>query len=515
MEEGCEHAAVCLPEIGYVQQGAKVWIAFGDRKRLDESVLSPGANTQLVERMDQLELEERTLPNGATVKLPKGARWIVEGPAQRSDVKNANQRVYPRSLWERLIAKKDSYVQKCIAERGMIGHLEHPKDGRTDLKESAILTLSADLHEDGTVWSKFEILETPNGNILRELTAKGVRWGVSSRGNGTVDDSGTVSEADYVLKTWDAVAAPSTPGAYARLQGLNANESDHKNTDESAQGVLSVRARASLHALTTLVESDTDGLDRVRRRSLSNSLLRVIESLDRPTANELFNKGESWLVVQRAVERARELNAAAGESDRIDEAIDEALENGETNEEHAGLMHVVASLQEQIETSVQEVEDLRSRLQAAESESRELQTVHEETLEQFSKVREELTRTRSQRDLANELLAEAMARPDGDPRVTAKVDEMIADRSTLRDYRELLLEARDPQQVEELADKLAPQAPARDESPEPSFASRSSLPVGMQVESLDGTPSRRQSAPRSRGVELAEAITPGAQKSRT
>lgn len=517
MEEGCDHAAVCLPEIGYVQQGTKVWIAFGDRKRLDESVLAQGTNTQLVERMDQLELEERMLTNGATVKLPKGGKWIVEGPSQRSDVKNANQRVYPRKLWEKLIGKKDSYVQKCIAERAMIGHLEHPKDGRTDLKESAILTLSADLREDGTVWNKFEILETPNGRILQELTAKGVRWGVSSRGNGTVDDSGTVSEADYVLKTWDAVAAPSTPGAYARLQGLPEGATNPKNTDESAQGGLSVRASASLQALTTLVESDTDGLDRASRRALSNSILRVLESIDLPTASSILNKGEGWEVVMGAVERARELNAAAGESDSIDEAIDEALEHGETSEEHAGLMHVVESLQEQITASVEETEGLRSRLQAAESGSRELQSVHEETLEQLSKVREELARANAQRDLANELLAEATGRPDGNPRVTAKVDEMIAARPALGIYRELLCEARDPEQAEDVASRLVPHAPAKVETPTLEFARRPSLPAGLTVESLDGTPSRSGSdrTPKSRGAQLAEAVVSGSQNART
>jgi hypothetical protein len=516
MEEGCESAAVCLPEIGYVRQGNKLWIAFGAQKGLDESIRS--SNVEIVESMDKLELEERTLSNGATVKLPKGGKWIVEGPSQRSDVKNANHRVYPRKLWEKLIGKQDSYVQKCIAERAMIGHLEHPKDGRTDLKESAILTLSAELREDGTVWNKFEILETPNGRILQELTAKGVRWGVSSRGNGTVDDSGTVSESDYVLKTWDAVAAPSTPGAYARLQGLPEDEADPKNTDESAQGALSARATASLQALTTLVESDIDGLDRNGRRTLSNSILRVLESIDRPTAASLFNKGEAWEVVMRSVERARELNAAAGETDSIDEAIETALENGETSEEHAGLMHVVESLQEQIGSSITENTDLRSRLQAAESSARELQAVHEETLEQLSKVREELQRISAQRDLANELLAEASARPDGDPRVTAKVDELISEagRSALRDYREILCEARDPEQAEELAEKLVPRAPAKAEPPPtPAFARRSSLPAGMTVESLDGTPSRSgDRAPKSRAVQLAEAITPGAQKSR-
>lgn len=503
IEEGCESAAVFLPEFAYVRQGSKVWVAYGDRKRLDESVVNV-QDVQIVERIDDMELEERTLTTGAKVRLPKGGKWIVEGPAQRSDVKNANQRVYPRKLWEKLIADKKSYVQRAIAERAMIGHLEHPKDGRTDLNEAAIVTIDAALQEDGTVWNKFEILDTPKGNILQELTLKGVRWGVSSRGNGTVDDSGMVSESDYVLKTWDAVAAPSTPGAYAKLP--------EKNADESAQGALAVRATASLEALKILVESDSDGLDRGGRAKRADNLLRVVSSIDEVTAAEILSQGEGWAKVQRAVERVRELNTGVEVSDRIDEAIEQALDSGETSEARDGLLHVVESLQAQVEESVTESSTLRGRLEEAESASRALQTVHEEALEQLSQAREELTRIRAQHDLTCELLAEATARPDGDRRADAMVDEMLADRPALKPYRDVLCEAARVGQAEELAERLDPQVRAPSATPtERVLANRTSLPVGL-VESLDAPPSRRTSVPVSEGARLAGLALAGTQK---
>lgn len=504
IEEGCQGAAVFLPEFAYVRQGSKVWIAYGDRKRLDESA----PDMQIVERIDEMELEERTLSTGATVKLPKGGKWMVEGPAQRSDVKNANQRVYPRKLWEKLIGDKKSYVQEQIRARAMIGHLEHPKDGRTDLNESSIITTEATLQEDGTVWNKFEILDTPKGLILQELTLKGVRWGVSSRGNGTVDDAGMVSESDYVLKTWDAVAAPSTPGAYAKL-------SEDKNTEESAQGALSGRAKASLEALKILVESESDGLDRKGQAQRADGLLRVLSSIDEATATELLRNGQSWAEVQRAVERSRELIANVQTSDKLDEAIEQALDSGETSEARDGLLHVVESLQAQVEESVTETTALRGRLEVAESAARELQAVHEEALEQLSQIREELARTKRKHDLTCELLAEATARPDGDRRADAKVDEMVAKRPTLKPYRNVLMEAARVGQADELAERLDPQAPARKEEPPAHvFASRSSLPAGI-VESLDAPPSRVASANVSEGARLAGRVVPGAQKQRT
>lgn len=236
LDEGCEGAAglVEYPSAAYFVADDKVWFARGDASMLGESLdallESEGGTRTIVESMEELPLEERQLPDGTTVKLPKGPLY-VEGVFQRSDVPNANKRVYPRGIWERLIADKDSYVQKNIAERGMLGHLEHPSDGRTDGKEGALVVVEVGLQKDGTVIGKAEVLDTPNGLILKEYTRKGVRWGVSSRGNGKVED-GKVDESTFVLETWDAVMKPSVPGAYPKMPG-----SKLTNSEESGEPV--------------------------------------------------------------------------------------------------------------------------------------------------------------------------------------------------------------------------------------------------------------------------------------
>lgn len=571
IEEGSEHAAVFLPEIAYVRQGDKVWMAYGDRSRLDEST----SDAHFVERIDEMELEERTLTTGAVVKLPKDGRWIVEGPAQRSDVRNANRRVYPRKLWEKLIADRKSYVQEQIAERAMIGHLEHPKDGRTDLKEAAIITIEASLQEDGTVWNKFEILDTPNGSILKELTLKGVRWGVSSRGNGSVDDSGTVSESDFLLKCWDAVAAPSTPGAYARrivtessgalhenagaetlmrranahpraldylsnigemiewrtdvalalclhlLEDVNLPDKQfaevaklftriaRKNTAESVQDALSVRVESSLEALDVLSESECDEAhaDRLTR---VDGLLRVLGSIDETTAEDLLTHAAGWTKIQRAVERTRELLTGVSNTSRLDEAIDAAIEGSETREDSEGLMHVVEALQAQIADSVQESAELRGRLEVAESAKRALQEAHDEVLEQHSRSREELARVQRQRDLTSELLSEATARPDDDRRADARVDEALADRPQLEPYRDLLVEAERKGQLNDVVERLDPPKTAKPVA-KPFQARRSSLPAGL-VESLDVPLTSQTQRQVSVGARLAGRVTPGALK---
>jgi len=58
---------------------------------------------------------------------------------------------------------------------------------------------------------KAKLLSTPMGNIAKELVKSGVRLGVSSRGAGTVAESGGVQGFQFV--TVDIVAQPSAPGA--------------------------------------------------------------------------------------------------------------------------------------------------------------------------------------------------------------------------------------------------------------------------------------------------------------
>ncbi len=77
-------------------------------------------------------------------------RMVLEGVFQRSDTPNLNKRVYPRKVWERL-CEASSNMMKRIQERAMVGHLEHPKDGATDLMQGAILVTNVKLESDGTV----------------------------------------------------------------------------------------------------------------------------------------------------------------------------------------------------------------------------------------------------------------------------------------------------------------------------------------------------------------------------
>jgi hypothetical protein len=75
-----------------------------------------------------------------------------------------------------------------------------------------------DLKQEGSNFiGKAKILDTPYGNIVKNLMDEGARLGVSSRGMGTIKERNGVNvvQDDFMLATAaDIVADPSAPQAF-------------------------------------------------------------------------------------------------------------------------------------------------------------------------------------------------------------------------------------------------------------------------------------------------------------
>jgi hypothetical protein len=223
--------------------------------------------------------------------LPK--RMVIEGVFQRAGVKNANGRTYPRGLWERLLSE-DGGVMRRIRERAMIGHLEHPTEGTTDLNKGAILIVEAWMEADGTIRGRAIVYNTPEGLRLQEYIETGTKVGISSRGTGTVDARGNVCE-DFQLETWDMVYNPSTPGAHPTLKTESTDKADpktsvventtHTPSNPSRQDKpmsLSKRIAEARASVTTILAVDPKRLTVEARQGLAADLLdaraRIAES---------------------------------------------------------------------------------------------------------------------------------------------------------------------------------------------------------------------------------------------
>ena len=136
-----------------------------------------------------------------------GKNTWLSGVYMQAELKNRNGRVYP--LKE--LTKAVEGAQKTIAEHGGIfGELDHPQTLTINLDRISHVITEMRMEGNNAI-GKAKLLGTPMGNIAAELVKSGVKIGVSSRGAGAVNESGGVSDFNFV--TVDLVATPSAPGA--------------------------------------------------------------------------------------------------------------------------------------------------------------------------------------------------------------------------------------------------------------------------------------------------------------
>ncbi len=141
----------------------------------------------------------------------RGGGLMLTGIMQKCDQENGNGRVYSRKILDREV---ENY-QKIIQDSRALGELDHPDDSVINLKNVSHMVTK--MWWDGNnVMGKVKVLDTPSGNILKNLVKGGVKLGISSRGLGsTRKESGkTIVEDDFQLICFDFVQEPSTPGAF-------------------------------------------------------------------------------------------------------------------------------------------------------------------------------------------------------------------------------------------------------------------------------------------------------------
>ena len=144
----------------------------------------------------------------------------VEGVMQRAGAKNQNGRTYDKSILQREVKK---YMNEFVNNGNAFGELDHPESPVVSLKNASHVV--KDLYWDGDdLMGKVELLNTPAGNIVKEIIRGGHTIGISSRGTGSVKQTneGTLEvQPDFELVCWDFVSNPSTHGAFMNPVNLN------------------------------------------------------------------------------------------------------------------------------------------------------------------------------------------------------------------------------------------------------------------------------------------------------
>lgn len=149
-------------------------------------------------------------------KETKKKDYYIEGVFLQANLKNKNGRMYTTEVLDREVERyKNEYIKKNRA----FGELGHPQGPTLNLERASHITKKLERDGDNYI-GRAKIMDTPYGNIVKNIMDEGGVVGVSSRGMGSLkeNDKGVMVVQDdfYLATAADIVADPSAPDAFVR-----------------------------------------------------------------------------------------------------------------------------------------------------------------------------------------------------------------------------------------------------------------------------------------------------------
>jgi methyl-accepting chemotaxis protein len=307
----------------------------------------------------------------ATVPGRPGVLMRVGGVFQRADAKNANNRVYSEALWDRVLG--DPAVVERIGERGMMGEADHPKEGETNIDRVSHVITALQKKSDKTIYGEAEILDTPRGRIVATLIQSGCRLGISSRGDGSVENKdGTdhVSENDFKMDTFDFVINPSTSGAYPAQLSESAVQNERRILEALEGHVNKSATQGDVKSLVEAGQIISKSFERTAHPALRDRMLNAItEHLNKNSDSNLETDcKESDMKNGQVTEQGTppatgqtQLTEAAYHQHRMKEVEDKLTE---ANATIADLSRQKGELQERVDAAAKLIEEYGKQLTA-------------------------------------------------------------------------------------------------------------------------------------------------------
>lgn len=157
----------------------------------------------------------------------KDNEYVLEGVFAQFGVENNNHRIYE----EKEYLPHLDYLKKKIDENRLLGELDHPD--KFDISLSKVSHLIEDVKYDAKkrqIVGRIKLLDTPSGQIAKNLVDTGVPISISSRAAGVVGENKKVQIKR--IFTYDLVADPGFENA--RLNKINESFGFDSNDDNLA-----------------------------------------------------------------------------------------------------------------------------------------------------------------------------------------------------------------------------------------------------------------------------------------
>lgn len=132
-----------------------------------------------------------------------------EGECADSNITNLNGLDITRPVWENVFNSED--YKKAIELGHYIGYLGHPEDPNCmDFKDACIVMTEGHIDDNGKVYGKFNLIDTPVGRIVKTFQDAGVTFGISVRGAGDIENN-SVDPETFIFRGFDLVTFPAFP----------------------------------------------------------------------------------------------------------------------------------------------------------------------------------------------------------------------------------------------------------------------------------------------------------------
>ena len=109
-------------------------------------------------------------------------KYFIEGIFLQANRKNRNGRVYPLNIMEKEVNR---YITEVVDNKRGYGELGHPQGPTINLERVSHMVKSLRQEGDNFV-GRVKIMDTPYGNIVKNLMKEGAKLGFSSRGMGSL-----------------------------------------------------------------------------------------------------------------------------------------------------------------------------------------------------------------------------------------------------------------------------------------------------------------------------------------
>ena len=142
--------------------------------------------------------------------------YFIEGIFMQGNIQNRNGRVYPISILQK---EAERYMKETVQQNRAYGELGHPQGPSINLDR--VSHMIKELRQEGNnFYGRAKIMDTPMGNIVKNLMDEGASLGVSTRGMGSIKENKQgfmeVQDDFHLATAADIVADPSAPDAFVR-----------------------------------------------------------------------------------------------------------------------------------------------------------------------------------------------------------------------------------------------------------------------------------------------------------